>query len=44
MSNPNAFIAHEEDETQAYGVRVSGFDLLGVCLPPVGALGHGTDH
>ncbi|KAM6498769.1 Armadillo-type fold, partial [Amanita muscaria] len=27
-SNPNAFIAQEDDETQAYGVRVSGFDLL----------------
>ncbi|KAJ7665464.1 ARM repeat-containing protein [Mycena polygramma] len=30
-SNPNAFVAQEEDETQQYSVRVAGFDLL-ACL------------
>ncbi|CAA7265862.1 unnamed protein product [Cyclocybe aegerita] len=30
-SNANAFVAQEEDETQAYSVRVAGFDLLS-CL------------
>ncbi|KAF8167572.1 armadillo-type protein [Crassisporium funariophilum] len=28
-NNANAFVAQEEDETQAYSVRVAGFDLLG---------------
>ncbi|KAG1848518.1 armadillo-type protein [Suillus subalutaceus] len=27
-TNANAFVAHEEDDTQAYGVRVAGFELL----------------
>ncbi|KAF7307222.1 ARM repeat-containing protein [Mycena indigotica] len=27
-TNPNAFVAQEDDETQAYSVRVAGFDLL----------------
>ncbi|KAF8215831.1 ARM repeat-containing protein [Mycena galopus ATCC 62051] len=27
-TNPNAFVAQEEDETQPYSVRVAGFDLL----------------
>ncbi|KAJ6575462.1 armadillo-type protein [Mycena capillaripes] len=30
-TNPNAFVAQEEDETQPYSVRVAGFDLL-ACL------------
>ncbi|KAF7303143.1 ARM repeat-containing protein [Mycena kentingensis (nom. inval.)] len=30
-SNPNAFVAQEDDETQLYSVRVAGFDLL-ACL------------
>ncbi|KAJ7292991.1 armadillo-type protein [Mycena rebaudengoi] len=30
-TNANAFVAQEEDETQAYSVRVAGFDLL-ACL------------
>ncbi|KAJ3506346.1 hypothetical protein NLJ89_g6919 [Agrocybe chaxingu] len=30
-NNANAFVAQEEDETQAYSVRVAGFDLLS-CL------------
>ncbi|KAF7337532.1 ARM repeat-containing protein [Mycena sanguinolenta] len=30
-TNPNAFVAQEEDETQQYSVRVAGFDLL-ACL------------
>ncbi|KZP10073.1 ARM repeat-containing protein, partial [Athelia psychrophila] len=30
--NANAFVAQEEDETQAYSVRVAGFDLLGVLV------------
>jgi hypothetical protein len=30
-TNANAFVAQEEDETQAYSVRVAGFDLLAVC-------------
>ena len=29
-TNANAFVAHEEDETEAYGVRVAGFALLNV--------------
>jgi importin-9 len=29
-SNANAFVAQEFDETQAYSVRVAGFDLLAV--------------
>ncbi|PPQ86958.1 hypothetical protein CVT25_009780 [Psilocybe cyanescens] len=28
-NNANDFVAQEEDETQAYSVRVAGFDLLG---------------
>lgn len=31
-NNANAFVAQEEDETQAYSVRVAGFDLLSVSL------------
>ncbi|KAJ8590544.1 ARM repeat-containing protein [Rhizopogon salebrosus TDB-379] len=27
-TNANAFVAHEDDDTQAYGVRVAGFELL----------------
>ncbi|KAF7302737.1 ARM repeat-containing protein [Mycena chlorophos] len=27
-TNPNAFVAQEDDETQQYSVRVAGFDLL----------------
>ncbi|CAK5264338.1 unnamed protein product, partial [Mycena citricolor] len=27
-SDPNAFVAQEDDQTQAYSVRVAGFDLL----------------
>ncbi|KAJ7070709.1 ARM repeat-containing protein [Mycena amicta] len=30
-TNPNAFVAQEDDETQQYSVRVAGFDLL-ACL------------
>lgn len=29
-NNANDFVAQEEDETQAYSVRVAGFDLLAV--------------
>lgn len=29
-TNANAFVAQEEDETEAYGVRVAGFGLLNV--------------
>ena len=32
MTNVNAFVAHEEDDSQAYGVRVAGFELLYVRL------------
>lgn len=31
-TNANAFVAHEEDDTQAYGVRAAGFELLYVSL------------
>jgi len=31
-NDANVFIAQESDETQAYSVRVAGFDLLGVCM------------
>ena len=31
-TNANAFVAHEDDDTQAYGVRVAGFELLYVSL------------
>lgn len=29
-TNANTFVAQEEDETEAYGVRVAGFGLLNV--------------
>ncbi|KXN85718.1 Importin-9 [Leucoagaricus sp. SymC.cos] len=29
-NNANAFVAQEDDETQAYSIRVAGFDLLSV--------------
>ncbi|EPQ60043.1 ARM repeat-containing protein [Gloeophyllum trabeum ATCC 11539] len=31
-SNANAFVAQEEDETQVYGVRVAGFEVLATLL------------
>ncbi|PFH48408.1 hypothetical protein AMATHDRAFT_65585 [Amanita thiersii Skay4041] len=31
-TNPNSFVAQEEDETQTYSVRVASFDLLGVFM------------
>ncbi|KAF9011181.1 armadillo-type protein [Cyathus striatus] len=31
-NNANAFVQQEEDETQEYGVRVAGFDLLGAII------------
>ncbi|KIY50482.1 ARM repeat-containing protein [Fistulina hepatica ATCC 64428] len=31
-SNANAFVAQEGDETQAYSVRIAGFDLLGTLV------------
>ncbi|KAH9486456.1 Importin-9 [Psilocybe cubensis] len=31
-NNANDFVAQEEDETQAYSVRVAGFDLLGALI------------
>jgi hypothetical protein len=30
-TNANAFVAQEDDDTQAYSIRVAGFDLLAVC-------------
>jgi importin-9 len=29
-NDPNAFVAQEDDDTQAYSVRVAGFDLFAV--------------
>lgn len=29
-NDANAFVAHEDDETQSYSLRVAGLDLLGV--------------
>ncbi|KAF5352862.1 hypothetical protein D9756_006082 [Leucocoprinus leucothites] len=31
-NNANAFVAQEDDETQAYSIRVAGFDLLSVLV------------
>lgn len=31
-NDANAFVAHEDDETQSYSLRVAGLDLLAVSL------------
>ncbi|KAF9445285.1 ARM repeat-containing protein [Macrolepiota fuliginosa MF-IS2] len=31
-NNPNAFVAQEDDETQAYSIRVAGFEVLNVFM------------
>ena len=30
MEDANAFVADDDEETDMYGLRVSGFDLVGV--------------
>jgi hypothetical protein len=30
VDDPNAFVADEDDEADAYSLRTAGFDLLGV--------------
>lgn len=32
LSDPNAFVADDDDESESYGLRTSGFDLLGSLL------------
>ena len=35
ISNANAFVAQEYDDSLQYSVRIAGFDLLAVSVDPV---------